>query len=378
MFSETRSIDSAFAYAHAASPHWRIAAAECLEQLGRVSPRANVGFVYLTDVYASRTQEILELLRMRTGIEHWVGTVGLGICATGQEYLDEGAMALMLGAFEPGTFRVLSQLRGPGDLARDPLSVGGVPGNFAVVHADPRNGRVPALVRELSRRLESGYVVGGLSSSRSSHPQVADGVNEGGLSGIVFTDQVIVSTRLTQGCTPLGDVHTVTQSRRNVLIEIDGRPALDVLREDAALETDRDLDSVGGQFFAALPVTNDDPGDYTVRNVVGLDSERGLVAVGDLVDAGAKLMFCRRDRRSAVEDMSRMLDSIKSGLFTRPKGALYFSCLGRGASLFGEVSREVQMIREGLGDIPLVGFSCNGEISHNRLYGYTGVLTLFL
>jgi small ligand-binding sensory domain FIST len=25
-----------------------------------------------------------------------------------------------------------------------------------------------------------------------------------------------------------------------------------------------------------------------------------------------------------------------------------------------------------------VGFFCNGEISHNRLYGYTGVLTLFL
>ena len=115
-----------------------------------------------------------------------------------------------------------------------------------------------------------------------------------------------------------------------------------------------------------------------MRNLVGLDSERGLVAVGDLVDTGSKLMFCRRDRRSAAEDMSRMLDSIRSGLFSRPKGALYFSCLGRGASLFGETSREVGMIREALGDVPLAGFFCNGEISHNRLYGYTGVLTLFL
>ena len=26
---------------------------------------------------------------------------------------------------------------------------------------------------------------------------------------------------------------------------------------------------------------------------------------------------------------------------------------------------------------PLVGFFCNGEISRDRLYGYTGVLTLF-
>lgn len=378
MLPETRSLDSAFSLAHAASPHWRIAAAECLEQLGDISSRANIGFLYLTDVYASRAQEILELLRMRTGIEHWVGTVGLGVCATGCEYVDEGAMVVMLGTFEPGSFRVLSQLRAPGDLARDPLTVGGVAANFAVVHADPRNALTASTVAELSRRLESGYVVGGLSSSRSAHPQIADGISEGGLSGVVFTDSVIVSTRLTQGCTPLGDVHTVTQSRRNVLIEIDGRPALDVLREDAALRTDRDLDAVGGQLFAALPVQNVDTGDYTVRNLVGLDSERGLVAVGDLVDTGSKLMFCRRDRRSAAEDMSRMLDSIRSGLFSRPKGALYFSCLGRGASLFGETSREVGMIREALGDVPLAGFFCNGEISHNRLYGYTGVLTLFL
>jgi len=378
MFHDTRSVDASFAHAHAASPHWRIAAAECLEQLGPIPARANLGFLYVTDVYASRVQEILELLRMRTGVDHWVGTVGLGVCATGHEYVDEGAMVLMVGSFEPGSFRVLSQMRGPSDLAKDPLSVGASPGNFAVVHADPRNGRVAGLVAELAERLESGFVVGGLSSSRSSHPQVADGVTEGGLTGVVFTDRVIVSTRLTQGCTPLGGVHTVTQSRRNVLIELDGRPALDVLREDAALRGDGNVDGLADQLFAALPVAAGDPSDYTVRNLLGLDAERGLVAVGDLVDPGAKLMFCRRDRRSAVEDMARMLDSMKSGLFTRPKGALYFSCLGRGAQLFGERSRELRMIREGLGDVPLAGFFCNGEISHDRLYGYTGVLTLFL
>lgn len=374
----TRSASTAFTYAHAASPHWRIAAAECLEQLGPTPVGANLGFLYVTDPYTSRMQDLLELLRMRTGVEHWVGTVGLGICATGQEYLDEGAMAIMLGSFAPGSFRVISQLRAPGDLARDPLTVGGAAGNFAVVHADPRNSRIPALVAEMARRLEGGFVVGGLSSSRSAHPQIADGLSEGGLSGVVFTDEVIVSTRLTQGCSPLGDVHTVTQSRRNVLIELDGRPALDVLREEAAIESDGDLERAGANLFAAVPVSGDDTTDYTVRNLVGLDPERGLVAIGDLVDAGDKLMFCRRDRRSAAEDMGRMLDSMKSGLFSRPRGALYFSCLGRGASLFGEMSRELEMIREGLGDIPLVGFFCNGEISHNRMYGYTGVLTLFL
>jgi small ligand-binding sensory domain FIST len=76
--------------------------------------------------------------------------------------------------------------------------------------------------------------------------------------------------------------------------------------------------------------------------------------------------------------MTRMLDSIQEGLYAPPRGAVYYSCLGRGPSLFGADSEELEMIRSALGDVPLVGFFCNGEISHNRLYGYTGVLTLFL
>jgi small ligand-binding sensory domain FIST len=75
--------------------------------------------------------------------------------------------------------------------------------------------------------------------------------------------------------------------------------------------------------------------------------------------------------------MTRMLDSMKKGLYTKPRGGVYYSCLGRGANLFGPESEELQMIHAAFGEFPLVGFFCNGEISHNRLYGYTGVLTLF-
>ena len=89
-------------------------------------------------------------------------------------------------------------------------------------------------------------------------------------------------------------------------------------------------------------------------------------------------MFCRRDGTSAIDDMQRMLAGIKAGFTGVPKGAVYYSCLGRGESLFGADSAELKMISHALGEIPLVGFFANGEISHNRLYGYTGVLTVFL
>jgi small ligand-binding sensory domain FIST len=89
-------------------------------------------------------------------------------------------------------------------------------------------------------------------------------------------------------------------------------------------------------------------------------------------------MFCRRDGDSAREDMLRMLRDLRKRARTPIKGGVYFSCLGRGRNQFGENSEELKLIRDELGEFPLVGFFANGEISHNRLYGYTGVLALFL
>ena len=44
----------------------------------------------------------------------------------------------------------------------------------------------------------------------------------------------------------------------------------------------------------------------------------------------------------------------------------------------GGLAFPLQNLMAALGDVPIAGFFCNGEISHNRLYGYTGVLTLFV
>jgi len=203
-------------------------------------------------------------------------------------------------------------------------------------------------------------------------------VVEGGLSGVTFSDNITIATRLTQGCSPIGSKHEITSSQHNVIITLDGRPALDVFKEDIGETLSRDLNRIGGHIFAGLPIKGSDTGDYLVRNLVGIDPANKLIAIGELVKNGNSVMFCRRDTKTANEDMARMLESIRQGMFSRPRGGVYYSCLGRGASLFGPNSEELKMIREAFGDFPLVGFFCNGEISHNRLYGYTGVLTLFV
>jgi len=367
-----------FASGHAASLSWRSAAEAALAQCGAGVRGATLGFVYATDAYAEDFEEIVDFLRRRTGIAHWVGTIGLGICASGREYLDEPALALMCCSYNEDAFRVFSGLKAPRDVARSVLKWDGAAASFAVVHADPATSSLTSLVRELASRTQSGFIVGGLTSSRTRVVQYADGATEGGVSGVAFSDQVAVATRLTQGCAPVGPEHTITDARHNILISLDGRPALDVFREDIGRELASNLSLVAGRIFAGLPVEGTDTGDYVVRNLVGLDSAHKLVAIGENVKPGRRIMFCRRDRGTASDDLDRMLTSIRSGLYREPKGAVYFSCLGRGASLFGDNSEELRIIRDRLGEVPLVGFFCNGEISHNRLYGYTGVLTLFL
>jgi small ligand-binding sensory domain FIST len=374
----------AFRAGHAVATRWRQAVEQALSRMGGVPSGANLGFLYVSDHLGRNANDVLGYLRDTTGVQEWVGSVGVGVLATGVEYLDEPALAVMLASLPAGEFQVFSGKSRPPPLGA--LSPSGAEAaHFAVVHGDPGTDDMPELIEDMSAKVASGYLVGGLSSSRAATFQLANDVLQGGLSGVVLSSGIGVVTRLTQGCAPLraaaavgGAVmrHVVTDGERNILVSLDGRPALDVLKDDMG-ESAEDLRRAVQFIHAGLPVAGSDTGDYLVRNIIGIDPKNKLIAIGALVEAGMPLIFCRRDRASARADLHRMLDSISAELDGRAKGGLYYSCLGRGEHMFGARSVELGIIRERLGDIPLVGFFCNGEISHDRLYGYTGVLTLF-
>jgi len=361
-----------FLVAHTSAAHSQEALQACLVQLGEVPAEANIGFVYATDECAGDLAGMLRLLKEHTGVEHWIGTVGMGICANTREYYDVPALAVMVGALPPEAFTVIHN----GEDLPAASDTDGV--RVAIVHGDPRNGQLPGLIEELPERLGNGYLIGGLTSSETYFYQVADDITEGQLSGLILDDQVSVVTGLSQGCTPISPVHEVTECQRNIAVRIDDRPALDVFYEDIGEILARDLSRVAGYIFAGFPVRGADNGDYLVRNLVGIDPNNRLLAVGDHLHSGEPIMFCRRDGQTAVEDLQRMVSDVKGRLSGPAKGAVYYSCVGRGRSLFGEDSEELRLIADALGDdVPLVGFYANGEISGNRLYGYTGVLTLF-
>jgi small ligand-binding sensory domain FIST len=369
---------SAFSSIHVTGAEWRDLCDQALARVTGTRPGA-LAFIYISEPLAADTDHILDYLRERSGIAHWVGCVGMGLCSSGHETYAGEAMSILVTPFEDDDFRVVPAFeKDPGDwLSATAGWRERTMASVAVVHADPGSNRLPALLETLSTGLQGGFLVGGIASAESLPLQIADRATGNGLSGVLFSAGVNISTGLSQGCSLIGQRHRITGCERNVVATIDDRPALDVFKEDIGEVLARDLSRVGGYIFAALPIPASDTGDYLVRNLIGIDPDQGMLAIGDMLTPGMEIQFARRDAETAREDLEHMIKNLLARLPGEPRGALYHSCLGRGRNLFGENSDEMKLVGRLLGDVPLAGFYANGEISHNRLYGYTGVLTLF-
>jgi small ligand-binding sensory domain FIST len=346
---------------------------------------ATLGILYVSEPAASVLPALVDELAAGTGIGAWTGGVGLGICAAGEEVYERPAAAVLTAAVAEDAFRIFGSTGDPAaDLPRQHGSwIEAMQPMLALVHADPR---CPDLLRATvdTGAATGAFLVGGLVSHRTGATLVArspggndDGLGQGGIAGLMLAPQVAVATALTQGCMPIGPVRRIDEARDNVVMVIDGRPALDVFREDIGPQLAQELRRLGGVIFAGLPVAGSDTGDYLVRNLMGIDPGQGWIVLGAEVAPGDTIVFCRRDPASARQDLVRMLKQLGGRLQGPPKAGVYVSCVARGVSLFGEEGVEAALIRETLGDFPLVGFFANGEISRDRLYGHTGVLTLF-
>ena len=369
-----------FLIAHSAGRSGNELLNDCVKQLGDIPPEATFGFLYLSDHLSEQVDFLLNQLKHLTNITNWVGSLGMGIIATQTEYYDQPAMAIMIADFNEADFYMLP------NFTEDTAPLSGKLAswckandfNVGLVHADPENQHTQTLLHQLGEDIPAAFLVGGITSSRGHNIQFANQVLHGGISGVLFSQDVAIKTNLTQGCTPISSRHRVTQSEKNIAYTLDHRPALDVLNEAAGEIISENWEHNSGYIFAGLVNQNSDIDDYSVQQLIGVDTENKLVAIGDYLHNEQEIIFCRRDGNSALEDMKRMLTELKSRLSSPIKGGIYISCLGRGKEQFGEHSEEVRFIHSVLGEFPLTGFFANGEIHKNTLYGFTGVLILFV
>jgi small ligand-binding sensory domain FIST len=130
-------------------------------------------------------------------------------------------------------------------------------------------------------------------------------------------------------------------------------------------------------------------GDFLVRNVIGADDKSGAIAIGDFVRPGQTVQFNVRDAQTADEDLRALLQAgepavrgmVSADDAPANRGALVFTCNGRGSRLFSEPHHDAQTIQELLGKIPLAGFFAQGEIGpvagKNHLHGFTASVAVF-
>ena len=365
-----------FLLGHSANKTYTELVEDCLRQLGDIPPETTLGFIYISDYLNEQMRPIIQALQQRTGIQHWVGTVGMGIITTNQEYYDQPAMAIMLCDIDEADFRIIPDITSLTPDLDDWCKQHAF--HVGLVHGGPENPDFKTDIDEFSERVAEAFLVGGISSSRGLHYHVADSIQHEGISGILFSDQVNIISHLSQGCTPIGPRHLITDAEENVALTLDHRPALDVLQEDTGDLIAKDWERASGFIFAGLMNQNSDSGDYTIRQLIGVDEHAKVFIITDNLEQHQELVFCRCDGISAQDDLQHMLLQIKSRLKKPPRGGIYISCLGRGRAQFGSNSEEIRLVHSILGDFPLVGFFANGEIHKNQLYGFTGVLTLFI
>lgn len=259
-----------------------------------------------------------------------------------------------------------------------------------VLLADPWSFPVDGFV-ELSNEVLPGLpLVGGLAGSALGVSGRAtwlcqDGeTHDHGAVGVLIGGAVDVSTVVSQGCRPVGPTMVVTAADGNELLALAGTKATEKLQEVlTALDPgDRELALTGLQIGIAMDeyAEEHERGDFLIRGVAGLHPDRGSIVVGDIVEVGTTVRFQVRDADAAHDELEAVLARFRTDVGTA-RGALLFSCNGRGASMFGSADHDPGVVSKELAAPAMAGFFAGGEIGpvggRNHLHGFTASILAF-
>jgi hypothetical protein len=185
---------------------------------------------------------------------------------------------------------------------------------------------------------------------------------------------------------PIGGERIVTRSEGNVIYEIDGEPATEVLKEylpEDALTDERNW----LRYAISLALTFKAPSymkdeEYVVRGVPQLSLTDGSIIVQSDVEEGTSIWFSSRDVEKITTGFDRMATQIKEQLGSQqPELVFQFECVTRGKMMFRE-QEKLQLLRQFRqsldADVPWVGFYTIGEIGpvdeHNDIHRLASVV----
>lgn len=364
-------------------------------QLGESSP--DLALVFVSSHHHEQFEELPGVVGQELGHPLILGCSGGGIIGNGVEVEQQPAVSITVASLPEVTLAEFHlEASSLPDLDAAPQSweelvkVSRANNPQFVLLADPFSFPVQNLIMGLDFAFEGAAKIGGLASGAQQQGQNAlflgDKVYHAGLVGVAMYGNVAVDTVVAQGCRPIGKPLRITQSRRNLLVELDGQPPLAVLRGLFQDLNERDRGLMRHSLFLGVVMDEfiDQPrqGDFLIRNVMGMDERTGVLAVGEMLKEGQLVQFHLRDAETSAEDLHAVLERYAGeNRENQVHGALLFSCLGRGQYLYGRSNHDSEVFQATMGSVPLGGFFCNGEIGPvsgtTFLHGYTSSFGIF-
>ncbi len=346
--------------------------------------------------HAQRYDSVLDLLAREFPSATLIGCSGLSVIGGGHE-LEACPGVALAGATLPGvdihSFALdADSLPGPdADSAswHDQVGIDAQGKPQFVLLADPFRFPTEHLIRGMDLAYPSAVKVGGLASG-GEPGQIALWLGaeqrRSGLVGLALSGNVTIDPVVAQGCRPIGSPLFVTHCHDNLLQRVDGQPAIEILEQLFESASPADQKLFRSSLFLGIEMEAGQgeygPGDFLIRNIIGIDPDQGSLAVAAPLQPAQVVQFHVRDAVASAEDLDRCLSRYSSDLGrSKPRGALLFSCLGRGVGLYGTSDHDSSAFRSRVGDVPLAGFFGNGEIGpvqrRTFLHGYTSAFAIF-
>lgn len=349
--------------------------------------------VFLSPHYRDRYPEVPHQIRASLPGDYvLLGCSGAGVIGAGRECEQDPACSLTA-AVLPGVtitpFHVeADSLPTPDDPPHAWQGLVNVPTDPApqfVLLSDPYTCDPTRLLEGLDFAYPQSPKVGGLASDGVGNALfLNDEVLRSGSAGLALSGNVVLDPIVAQGCRPIGPTHVITHCHQHLLLELNGQKPTEVLAEiyQSLEEPDQELLHHALHLGVAATGLLEDgvPPPFLIRNVLGADPRRGLLAIGAALRTGQTVQFHLRDSRAAEEDLAQLLQTYREHEHA-PAGALLFSCTGRGEHLYGRPNHDSEAFNSKLGHIPLGGFFCAGEIGpvgpSTHLLGYTSSFGVF-
>ncbi len=371
------------------SADWRVAIDQALHGV-RTSP--DIAFLFASYHHSERYPEIVAAVHERLSPGILLGCSGQAVITTGREIEGRPGITILTLSL-PGAELALRPVAAADLDAGTPLTdlLGPPEGvNAWVLLSDPFTIDTERLVAALAESYPETPILGGMASAfpggRSAYLFEGADVAAGGALLLAVGGAWTVHPVVSQGAAPIGESWTITEAERNVVVGVGGRPALDVLMETLRALPAETQNRAGRNLLAGLAMNEyaDElgRGDFLIRNLLGVDRERGAIAINDNVRVGQTLQFQLRDAEAATEELNALLDQAREAMGGEAAGGLLCACNGRGQGMFGAPDHDAAAVAERLGPLPIAGLFCNGEIGPVGgtpfVHGFTASLALFV